>query len=58
MEWRLSAGKEEMIPVDIHVSGAKVKVKCHVGPKHLVQLINQESFNTESLNLVALVLYE
>ena len=41
-----------MIPIDIQVSRSKVKVKGHVGIPRLVQLITQERFATEALNLV------
>ena len=41
-----------MIPIDIHVSRSKVKVKGHVSLLHLVQLITQERFAPEASNLV------
>ena len=41
-----------MIPVDIQVSRSKVKVIDHVGIPHIVQLITQEGFAQEALNLV------
>ena len=39
-----------MIPIDIQFSRSKVKVKGHVGPLHLVQLITQEFFAPEASN--------
>ena len=43
-----------MIPVDILVSRSKVKVKGHVDFPHLVQLITQERFASEALNLAGI----
>ena len=41
-----------MTPIDIQVSRSKVEVKGHASLLHLVQLINQERFAPEALNLV------
>ena len=41
-----------MTPIDIQVSRSKVKVKGHASLLHLVQLITQEGFAPEALNLV------
>ena len=41
-----------MTPIDIQVSRSKVKVKVYASLLHLVQLITQESFAPEALNLV------
>ena len=41
-----------MIPIDIHVSRSKVKVKGHVSLPNLVQRITQQRFAPEDSNLV------
>ena len=41
-----------MTPIDIQVSMSKFKVKDHASLLHLVQLITQERFAPEALNLV------
>ena len=41
-----------MIPIDSQVRMSKVKVKFHVSLQNLVQLITQERFAPEALNLV------
>ena len=40
-----------MIPIDIQVSRSNVKVKGHASLLHLEQLISQERFVPEALNL-------
>ena len=41
-----------MTPIDIQVSRSNVKVKGHASKLNLVQLITQERFAPEALNLV------
>ena len=41
-----------MTPIDIQVCWSKVKVKGHASLLHLVQLITQDFFAQEALNLV------